>query len=171
MLRLRTALTAGAGLMALLGCAHQKDAPELPAPPGVMQCGLPATAANTCEAGRPICHVYVFGKADKPYVYPHRLDIPRRGNFTIVWHLLDTGAEFRSSSDGPDLHGNSKFGRGGPTTDPDGNPGNGQAAKHYRFDFKDMPGAPRSPHQYTIKFKTASGAEASCDPYIANESN
>lgn len=170
----KTCLAALAPIALLAACTTQTASPPPPAQPAtpvqpatVAQCGLPQTSASTCQRNPNRCHVYVFGNAAKAFVYPHTLVIPSSGPYVIVWHLLDPGAVFRDAADGPSLGGNAEFAGGGPTDDPDGAVGSGGPGRRYRMLFLNQ--VRGQSHQYAITFKTPSGAIATCDPRINNQ--
>lgn len=135
----------------------------------MMSCGMADRTADTCvlKGNKTVCHVYVGGNSDAPFVYPYTLSVGTSArNIKIVWTLLDKDASFRDNSDGPDFGNNSEFTDRGTTDDSDGDTANGHAAKHYRVTYKNTPSGVN--HRYPIKFKTNTDAIAQCDPVIHN---
>ena len=156
------------GVSLLLGCAG----PNAPGArlSGLMQCGMPDRTEDTCVVVNPhktVCHVYVGGSANAPFVYPYALYVGNgTRNLTIVWTLLDRSASFRDKNDGPNFGGNTEFSDGDTTDDSDGDHVNGHATKHYRVTYKNTPTGLSIP--YSIKFRTNTGVVAECDPTINN---
>ena len=91
----------GASLM--LGCAGpSKDSPQMGVAP-IMTCGMSDRTADTCEVkgNKTVCHVYVGGNSNAPFVYPYTLFVGTGArDLAIVWTLLDTGLRVSDSRRG-----------------------------------------------------------------------
>jgi hypothetical protein len=154
------------------GCVGPQNA----ATKGAIGKCLPDTVSqDTCEYSGPpgspnkaICRIHVGGTAGTPVVYPYDLFITKRvPDVTIVWTLMDPGAEFRDNNDGPNFGSNPNFTDGGTTDNPNGaDPPHGRPAKHYRI--KTGNGGGGQSHPYTITFKPAIADSIRCDPTITN---
>ena len=154
----------------LLGCGAMPRSGTGTA--STLVCGMSNTEANTCIVGllRTVCHVYVAGTKDAPFVYPYKLNVPAGArNVVIVWTVLDRRASFRDRNDGPNLSANPEFSEGDTSDDADGASVSGQEARHFKFKFTNK--ALATPLPYSIKFKTDAGTPTECDPYISNSSN
>jgi hypothetical protein len=168
----RNLISVAIGASLMLGCAgptmNSNSATPMGASP-LMACGMSDKTADTCEVkgNKTICHVYVGGNANAPFVYPYTLFVGTSApDITIVWTLLDKNASFRDRNDGPNFSSNPEFSDPDTTDDPDGGSANGHAAKHYKVKYKNTPLGVK--HRYSIKFKTNTGTVAECDPVINN---
>jgi len=118
-----------------------------------------------------LCTINVSGPANKPVVDPYTLVVPPNTPVTIVWHLTENGAVFRSN-DGPrfehfDPHSDDEFDRIGPS-DAAGNAVNPPSA-FYAVKYKNT--QTQKKHKHSVKFKGQNGNDAECDPTINNTTN
>lgn len=130
------------------------------------------TTANTCSkrsGGVWVCDVHVYSTPGGPVVYPYTLLVPRAAvKPTIVWHLLEPGATFRTD-DGPlELKEKPVFAGGSPSSSALGSSSSSKPRPRYRIQWKQVVAG--SSHDYTIQYVDAAGNVRKCDPNINNQS-
>jgi len=167
-MEINTKIALAYSTLLLVGCATPLASVAIPA------CGLAGTPRDTCDvrmSGKTVCHVYVGGSKNAPFVYPSELQVPKKAKkVTIVWHLLDKNAVFFNKTEGPNFTSSaSEFFDSDTTDDQDGDQTSGFPARHFRTKFTNTPLG--SPAKYTIKFRDDAGQTAECDPTINNSSD
>ena len=181
---MKKTLKAVAAVLLVAGCASQSPKPrDTLAAAAPARCAMSTQSVNTCKVkanGKMICHLWVGGAPDQPFVYPYEVIVPPRPTTStqviFVWHLLDKSYRFADKTHGPSVpkprvvETTPSFVDGDTTDDEDGETSTSQPERRYRYKFN-SPGTANK-YDYTIEFevpKPLGGWQSvKCDPTITS---